>query len=315
MPTLNNKVTGRDNAIVGIGTDGRGVEGWSETQYGVAGESKTSAGVRGTSSQGRGVEGWSNDNFGVAGISKASVGVHGESTGGVGVIGKSSEGRGIEGWSKTQYGVAGESQASAGVRGTSAQGRGVEGWSNDNWGVAGFSKSSIGLHGESETGIGIVGKGGRLAGLFEGDIEVTGDIRLTNADCAEDFDVMEASGVEAGTVMVLSDQGALQPSHQAYDKRVAGVISGAGDYKPGIVLDKQGSQPNRKPIALLGKVFCKADASQAPIEVGDLLTTATIPGHAMRADDPLKAFGSVIGKALRPLRNGQGLIPILIALQ
>lgn len=305
MPTLNNNVTGRDNAIVGTSTDGRGVEGWSNTQYGVAGESKTSAGVRGTSSQGRGVEGWSNDNFGVAGISKTSVGVHGESTGGVGVIGKSSEGRGVEGWSKTQYGVAGESQTSAGVRGTSAEGRGVEG----------FSKSSTGLHGESETGVGIVGKGGRLAGLFEGDIEVTGDIRLTNADCAEDFEVVEASGVEAGTVMVLSDQGALQPSIQAYDKRVAGVISGAGDYKPGIVLDKQHSQPNRKPIALLGKVFCKADASQAPIEVGDLLTTSTFPGHAMRADDPLKAFGAVIGKALRPLKDGQGLIPILIALQ
>jgi len=148
-----------------------------------------------------------------------------------------------------------------------------------------------------------------------GNVRVNGDILLANADCAEDFDVMEASGVEAGTVMVLSDQGALQPSHQAYDKRVAGVISGAGDYKPGIVLDKQHSQPNRKPIALLGKVFCKADASRVPIEVGDLLTTSTILGHAMRADDPLKAFGAVIGKALRPLPDGQGLIPILIALQ
>jgi hypothetical protein len=28
-----------------------------------------------------------------------------------------------------------------------------------------------------------------LAGYFEGDVEVTGDIRLTNADCAEDFDI------------------------------------------------------------------------------------------------------------------------------
>jgi hypothetical protein len=96
---------------------------------------------------------------------------------------------------------------------------------------------------------------------------------------------------------------------------VAGVISGAGDYKPGIVLDKQGSQLNRKPIALLGKVYCKVDASYAPIEVGDLLTTAPTPGHAMKAADPLKAFGAVIGKALRPLKAGCGLIPILIALQ
>ena len=37
--------------------------------------------------------------------------------------------------------------------------------------------------------------------------------------------------------------------------------------------------------------------------------------YAMKADDPRKAFGAVIGKALRPLGEGQGLIPILIALQ
>jgi hypothetical protein len=99
------------------------------------------------------------------------------------------------------------------------------------------------------------------------------------------------------------------------DKRVAGVISGGGDYKPGIVLDKQKSEGNRQPIALLGKVYCKVDAQYGAIEVGDLLTTSPTPGHAMKADDPLKAFGAVIGKALHPLEGGQSLIPILIALQ
>ena len=65
----------------------------------------------------------------------------------------------------------------------------------------------------------------------------------------------------------------------------------------------------------MGKVFCKVDAQFGAIEVGDLLTTSPTPGHAMKANDPLKAFGSVIGKALRTLKEGQGLIPILIALQ
>jgi len=69
------------------------------------------------------------------------------------------------------------------------------------------------------------------------------------------------------------------------------------------------------PIALIGKVYCRVDAEYVPIEVGDLQTTSPTPGHAMKADDHLKAFGAVIGKALRPLRSGQGLIPILIALQ
>lgn len=151
--------------------------------------------------------------------------------------------------------------------------------------------------------------------LNNGDVEVRGDIRLLNADCAEDFTIASTDSVEPGTVMVLGAEDVLEPSQHAYDKRVAGVISGAGTYKPGIVLDKQPSQGNRSPVALLGKVFCKVDARYAPIEVGDLLTTSDTLGHAMRAADPFQAFGSVIGKALRPLREGQGLIPILIALQ
>jgi len=82
-----------------------------------------------------------------------------------------------------------------------------------------------------------------------------------------------------------------------------------------MVLDPRKSAQNRNAVALLGKVYCKVDASISPIEVGDMLTTSTIPGHAMKADDPLRAFGAVIGKALRPLKTGRGLIPILIALQ
>jgi hypothetical protein len=148
-----------------------------------------------------------------------------------------------------------------------------------------------------------------------GDVEVTGDIRLLNADCAEDFDICATEQMDPGTVMVLGAEGQLEQSHKAYDKRVAGVVSGAGDYKPGIILDKKQSSNIRQPIALLGKVYCKVDAGHGAIEIGDLLTTSPTPGHAMKAEDPLKAFGTVIGKALRPLQEGQGLIPILIALQ
>jgi hypothetical protein len=141
------------------------------------------------------------------------------------------------------------------------------------------------------------------------------DITLANADCAEDFEIEGADLVEPGTVMVVGEEGVLRQSYQPYDKRVAGVISGAGGYKPAIVLDKQSSQNTRRPVALLGKVFCKVDAQFGAIEVGDLLTTSQTPGHAMKISDPSKAFGAVIGKALRPHKEGRGLIPILIALQ
>jgi len=160
------------------------------------------------------------------------------------------------------------------------------------------------------------------AGFFAGNVYITGelaveqDIKLINsADCAEEFEIDHAQPVQPGTVMVLGADGVLHQSERAYDKRVAGVISGAGGYKPGIVLDRLHSSGNRKPIALLGKVFCKVDARYGPIEVGDLLTTSDTPGHAMKAIDPLRAFGSVLGKALGSLSGGPGLVPILVTLQ
>jgi hypothetical protein len=162
-------------------------------------------------------------------------------------------------------------------------------------------------------GIGTLTPAARLS--VNGDVEVTGDIRLLNADCAEDFDVAGAEEIEPGTVMVIDEGGALKRSQQAYDKRVAGVVSGAGGLKPGIILDKEESNGGRLPVALMGKVACKVDARHSPIAVGDLLTTSSTPGYAMKADDPLRAFGAVIGKALRSLKGEQDIIPVLIALQ
>jgi len=142
-----------------------------------------------------------------------------------------------------------------------------------------------------------------------------GDIVLRNGDCAEDFDVVEGLEVEPGTVMAIDDRGRLTPSQSAYDRKVAGVISGAGSCRPGIVLGRESEHRERMPVALVGKVFCKVDATAASVSVGDLLTTSSTPGHAMKAEDPLRAFGAVIGKALGALEAGTGLIPILVALQ
>jgi hypothetical protein len=148
-----------------------------------------------------------------------------------------------------------------------------------------------------------------------GDVVLRGDLILSGADCAEHFTIANAEQIDAGTVVVINQGGTLRQSRKAYDRKVAGVVSGAGDYRPGIVLDKQQSSENRLPISLMGKVYCKVDAQYSSIELGDMLTTSPTPGHAMKAADPEKAFGAVIGKALGPLKEGQGLIPILITLQ
>ena len=142
----------------------------------------------------------------------------------------------------------------------------------------------------------------------------SGDIFFRNADCAEEFEIAETE-VEPGTVMVLGEDSRLETSRKPYDKKVVGIISGAGGYKPGITFDKTRSSSYRLPIAMMGKVFCKVDARQKPINTGDLLTTSATPGHAMEAGDSVNAFGSVIGKALSTLKDGVGLIPVLVNLQ
>jgi len=148
-----------------------------------------------------------------------------------------------------------------------------------------------------------------------GNHSVRGDVILLGADCAEEFD-MSSDNVEPGTVMVLNNSGNVQESYQSYDKKVAGIVSGAGNYKPGLILDKKVESNNKRiPIALIGKVYCKVDATHSPIEIGDLLTTSPMKGHAMKAEDPYKAFGSVIGKALGSIKEGLGMIPVLVALQ
>ncbi len=231
----------------------------------------------------------------------AGVGVHGEHRrAGIGVKAVSNSGMGLAAYSSEHEAVHAETH-SRGTAAIAAYNLNVSGT-----GAAVFAKKA-GTRGHAGFFDGRVWVGGELA--------VGGDIVLANADCAEDFDVTNVSVAEPGTVMVIGDDGVLQPGCQPYDTCVVGVISGAGDYKPALTLDKQASQENRRPVALLGKVCCKVTAEYGAIEAGDLLTTSPVSGYAMKSNEPLKAFGAVIGKALRPLKEGRGLIPIVIALQ
>jgi hypothetical protein len=96
---------------------------------------------------------------------------------------------------------------------------------------------------------------------------------------------------------------------------VAGVIAGAGSHRPAIVLGRGRGGLGCLPVALVGRVLCRVDADESAINVGDLLTTSQMKGHAMRATDPVRAVGAVIGKALGALESGQALIPVLVSLQ
>ena len=167
----------------------------------------------------------------------------------------------------------------------------------------------------------LVDAGNKLIINFNGDYEngvevmsdlvVDGKVRSSGGDCAEQFDIAADAAAEPGTVMVIGADGRLEPCMMAYDSRVAGVVSGAGDLKTAFVLNDQIG--HRAAIALMGTVYCKVEASDAPIAAGDLLTTSATPGHAMKAAELDRGFGAVIGKALGSLRLGTGLIPILVA--
>jgi len=152
----------------------------------------------------------------------------------------------------------------------------------------------------------------------------TGVLEITaGSDIAEPFNVNvkspEAAGVEPGMVVVIDPErvGELQIAHHAYDRTVAGVISGANGIKAGLTLTQAGSDADGKHlVALTGRVWgwCDADAGGA-IQAGDLLTTSDTPGHAMKVMNFEKAHGAALGKAMSPLSHGKGLVLILVNLQ
>lgn len=144
------------------------------------------------------------------------------------------------------------------------------------------------------------------------------------ADLSENFEVSGLAGTPAvdgdlaGMVVSIDpDQpGALAVSDRAYDHRVAGIVSGAGDVRPGMLMGQPGTLADgARPVALTGRVWCLVDADRGAIEPGDLLTTSETPGHAMRARDHARSHGAILGKAMTALRSGRGLVLVLVSLQ
>jgi hypothetical protein len=68
----------------------------------------------------------------------------------------------------------------------------------------------------------------------------------------------------------------------------------------------------RRLLALLGRVPVKATTENGPIRPGDLLTSASKPGYAMRCASPKLCEGALLGKALQPLSHGDSAILMLV---
>ena len=158
-------------------------------------------------------------------------------------------------------------------------------------------------------------------GLIEGTLTVTGDItgaRVVNAtyrDLAEWVTSDEPLTDGSVVTVALDKDDQVVASTQAYDTRVAGVVSPT----PGVLLGEPGE--SRYKVATTGRVKVKVDATRAPIHKGDLLVSSDIPGVAMKSQPvdlggvKIHRPGTLIGKALESLESGKGEILVLLSLQ
>ncbi len=228
--------------------------------------------------------------------------------------------------------------SSAGVRGenlsTTGLGIGVFGSQNGGgYGVYGTTVTGYGVYGRaSGAGDGVYGYSvGGYGGYF--DTGVAGGAALYvvgtasvgvitirgGADLAEKFEFnCQSTEILPGMVVMIDDEhdGGMELATGAYNKRVAGVISGAKELAAGMVLGDFEGAKNPHAVALTGRVWTYVDASEKAVEAGDLLTTSNTPGYAMPVIDADRAHGATIGKAMTKLAKGEkGMVLVLVNLQ
>src|SRR2546423_973123 len=154
-----------------------------------------------------------------------------------------------------------------------------------------------------------------------GTIFGNGKIQGVNSDLAENY-LSDHDLAAADVVCLDRDRDRIVRSDHANDALVIGVISS----EPGFLLNATPGEDRAAgtlayPVALCGRVPCKVTDENGPIQRGDLLTTSSTPGHAMKAVPvnlggiELHRPGTIIGKALEPLPAGNGVIEVFINLR
>jgi len=271
--------------------------------------------------------------YGVYGESTSTVGIGVYGTGKIGVQGEASQGfgRGVEGkaWAAGDVGVYAYSGPGAGYALRADRSDGTAFFATGFWAIHAQATSSYGILAESDDYHAVMGRtdsaahyggyfvndGGGIALRAAGTASVN-VLEIQGADLAERFPVSEAA--EPGMVVAIDPQqpGKLCVSREPYNKRVAGVISGANDLDAGVVLGNLPGSEEHLPVALTGRVWVLCDASQRAVEPGDFLSTAKRPGYAMPVLDESRAHGAILGKAMTALAKGEtGLVLVLVNLQ
>ena len=118
---------------------------------------------------------------------------------------------------------------------------------------------------------------------------------VQSADVAENY--VSSQTLEPGDVIMPAADGdnqAVIKTTSAYQSQAIGIVS----TNPGVTLNSDAqtdsTHPNKYPIALQGRVPVKVSSMNGIIHAGDLLTSSSLPGVAMKATHA----GQIIGKAL-----------------
>lgn len=119
-----------------------------------------------------------------------------------------------------------------------------------------------------------------------------------------------------GDVLVIGRDGWLTKSTAPYQTNVVGVYSA----QPGFIggMSAGNDLVSKVPLALAGVVTVKVTLENGPIQPGDLLTSSSTPGYAMRATVrildgiPTYPSGSILGKALTAFNAKEGTLMMLV---
>jgi len=105
--------------------------------------------------------------------------------------------------------------------------------------------------------------------------------------------IRNESKIEPGTVVELSGEMSVDKTDERRDADVAGVASS----NPAMIMAKE---RDGIPIAMSGTVPVKFSHENGEVAPGDMLTTASEEGHAMKCSDVNACTGAIIGKAMEP---------------
>ncbi len=168
--------------------------------------------------------------------------------------------------------------------------------------------------------VGSVSETGKLALVVDtaGNIYTTGSVYPGSnlGDVAERIDTTEL--LQPGDVVEIDPAASIhfRKSRHSFSTMVAGIVSTAPAITLASKVGGDGKSVDTRPVlALVGRVPVNATTEGGAIQVGDLLTTSSTPGVAMRCTDRSACVGAILGKALEPLKTGMGRIQVLVTLQ